>query len=376
MPSAPTILILGGTGNFGARIVRRLSQESGLKLIVSSRSAARAKASVDALGNVGVDTEIETVAVDQDSDSFAEDLGALAPDVVLHTAGPYQGRDYRVAGACIDVGSHYIDLADGRDFVCDIGSLDEEARRADLLLVSGASTLPAISSAVVDDLREKFSTIESIGTSIAPAHKTPRGEGTVAAVLSYCGRPIKCLRGGDWHTVYGWQDLRVQNYPALGRRLSAVCDVPDLSLFPEYVPGVRTVSFHVSLEAFWEHLGLWSMACLSRLGIVSDWSNYVPSFAKMSDRLQMLGSDRGGMHMRIAGESVAGRPLVYDWYLTAEENHGPEIPCTPAIVLARKLAHDELSQRGAMPCLGLMSIHEILDELSAFAISSEIKVSG
>ena len=101
-----------------------------------------------------------------------------------------------------------------------------------------------VSSAVIGSHRDRFDQIESIEISIAPAQRSPRGLGTVAAVLSYCGRPFDALVDGRWQTLHGWQGLRRQQYAALGRRLSAVCDVPDLELLPRMVPGVRTVSFH------------------------------------------------------------------------------------------------------------------------------------
>ena len=58
---------------------------------------------------------------------------------------PY-GRDpYRVARAAIAAGAHYIDLADDGAFVAGIGALDEEAKAAGVAVISGASSVPAIS---------------------------------------------------------------------------------------------------------------------------------------------------------------------------------------------------------------------------------------
>jgi len=36
---------------------------------------------------------------------------------VIHCAGPFQSQDYRVALAAMAAGAHYLDLADGRQFV-------------------------------------------------------------------------------------------------------------------------------------------------------------------------------------------------------------------------------------------------------------------
>ena len=372
MAGASKILVIGGTGHFGARISRRLARLPSVEILISSRGAAKAELLAQEIKLAHTNATVTGVALDQKSAAFDTDIRRLAPFAVIHTAGPYQGQDYRVAKACIDVRCHYIDLADGRNFVNNFKVLNYEARRNGVLLVSGASTLPGISTAVIDDLKSRMKRITGIAISIAPAHQTPRGAGTVAAVLSYCGQPFKTLKDGRWETTYGWQDLRVEKHPALGRRLSAACDVPDLSLLPEYLPDVRDVSFHAALEASWEQLSLWLMAWMTRLRLVRDWSRYANLFSAVSARLIALGSMKGGMHIKVSGESTDGKPATFSWYLTADDNHGPEIPCTPSIVLLKKLLRGELHERGAYACHGFFTLEEIMDELGDFAISSEI----
>lgn len=372
MAGRPAILVFGATGHFGRRISRRLAAERDIRLIVSSRKAAHAEAVAGEIrSNVNRD-DIEAVALDQASPDLVRQLRELTPTIVIHTAGPYQGQDYTVALACIEAGCNYIDLADGRAFVVGIRALDNAARSAGVSIIGGASTLPAISAAVVDSLHGRFRSIEKIETSIAPAHQTPRGIGTVRSVLSYCGAPIATWRDDRWQTVYGWQDLRWQRYPGLGRRLSAACDVPDLELFPERYAGVHSVSFHAALEASWEHISLWSMAALSRIGVVRDWTRHATRLSAISEQLIRFGSDRGGMRVRVDGTTAEGDNLSLHWLLVAERNHGPEIPCTPSILLAMRMARGESVEQGAYPCVGLLSIDEVVQGLSDHAISTAI----
>ena len=307
---ATKILVLGGTGHFGGRICRRLVGEPNTRLVVTSRSQAAAENLAIKLRTIDSSYPIDAAAIDQEASTFEADLAALSPNIVIHTAGPYQGRNYRVAEACIRIGCHYIDLADGRQFVQQFRQLDERARQADVLLVSGASTLPGLSSVVIEAFRNEFNSIDTVEMSIAPAHQTPRGYATIAAVLSYCGTPIEVLEDGEWVTRYGWQDLRKHAYPALGTRLSAACDVPDLAIVPEYLPGVRTVRFHAALEARWEQLALWCMSGLVRAKLVSSWNSMLPLFHFLSEKLIRLGSQKGGMHVRLAGNDVHGAPKV------------------------------------------------------------------
>lgn len=367
-----TVVVLGATGHFGKRICRRLLGESGLRLVVTSRTLGPAEALAAQLQSLGTDQDIVAAALNHQSKHFQTELKRLAPFLVIHTAGPFQGQDYGVARACIACGSHYVDLADGRSFVDGFGELNKQAERAGLLLVTGASTLPGLSSAVVGALNSEFQGIRGIEISIAPAHQTPRGRGTIAAVLSYCGKPFQVLTNGRWTTCYGWQDLRMQNYPALGRRLSAACDVPDLTLFPAQISGLETATFHAALEAWWEQLSLWLMAGLTRLKIVREWSRFVPAFDRVSQKLLKLGSSAGGMLITIRGIDHSETASQKTWLLTAHDNHGPEIPCSPALVLARNLLHDRIQKRGAMPCFGLVTLDEFDHEVRNLKISWQV----
>ena len=79
------------------------------------------------------------------------------------------------------------------------------------------------------------------------------------------------------------------------------------------------------------------------------------------------------MEISVSGDGRGGEPLAMDWSLTAFDNHGPEVPCTPAIVLVKKLLSGEIPERGAMPCLGLFSLDEFIDELAGFSIATRFE---
>src|SRR5687768_12569691 len=141
-----TILVLGGYGFFGKRICEALSQNKDVRLLIGGRNAAQAQATASKLG-LGVE---QGLAIDACAPNLAETFSALKVDTVIHTAGPFQGQDYTVARAAIAAAANYMDLADGRDFVAGIEQLDALARERGVFVTSGASSLPALSSAVVD----------------------------------------------------------------------------------------------------------------------------------------------------------------------------------------------------------------------------------
>ena len=96
-------------------------------------------------------------------------LADLGVDILINASGPYQWQDYRLARACIAAGVHYIDLADARAFVTGIAALDAEAKRAGVLVVGGASTVPAISAAVIDEIAPQFAALRCLPLSYRPA---------------------------------------------------------------------------------------------------------------------------------------------------------------------------------------------------------------
>ncbi len=140
------------------------------------------------------------------------------------------------------------------------------------------------------------------------------------------------------------------------------------------MPGVRTVSFHAALEVGLEHLALWLMAWLTRVNIVADWSKYARSFVRLGRGMRRFGSDRGGMRIRLLGKGPDDGPVEVDWNLLALDNHGPEIPCTAAVVLVRKLLRDEVFVRGALPCLDMFTEDEFMQELRDFSVSTEVTI--
>ncbi len=363
------ILVLGGYGNFGGRIVRALSMRADCHLLIGGRDEASAATSAKALA--ASPATVEGLAIDTRRSDLANRLRELRVDLVIHTAGPFQGQAYDVARACIEAGAHYVDLADGREFVTGIGELDAAARERGVLIVSGASTVPALSAAVLDRFRHRFESISEIAIGITPGNRTPRGLSTVESVLSYCGRPFTRWQGGRWRRVFGWQDQHRVFYPQIGWRWFANCDVPDLSLFPQRYGVTDTVKFHAGLELGVIHWGLWLMSWLARARIVRNWRPAARVLRNASDLLLRFGSDAGGMHIDITGIAPRieqGRRLRLRWILTALDGHGPEIPCIAAIVIARKLAAGQLDRVGATACLDLMTLEEFDDAVRHLSI--------
>ncbi len=312
--------------------------------------------------------------VDIGAVDLAQRLKALSPELVIHCVGPFQGQDYRVAGAVLAAGAHYLDLADGRQFIGDFASrMNDQAVSAGKAAICGASTLPALSSAVVEELRIGLSSLESIEVVIAPGQRAPRGRATLEAVFSYLGRPFQVWRCGRWERVWGWMDLQVAQFDA-GNRLAAACDVPDLELFPAWYAGVRTVSFHAALEFRAQHLALHGLAALRRIGLPLPVDRWAIGLSRMAGIFDAAAGDKGGMRVSVVGARSDGLGCVRrTWHLTVPAMDGPEIPCMAAILLARRLARGEVFESGAFPCMGFLTLAQFAPEFVRWRVSTRIE---
>lgn len=363
-----TVLVLGGYGNFGSKMAQRLAPCDDISLIIAGRSLAKAQALAERLQHKAANP-VRAQALDINSDSFDRQLATSGAQLLIHTSGPFQSQAYHVAQTCIAQGIHYIDLADGREFVAGFHTLDQEAQQKNVIAISGASTVPGLSSAVIDHYLPQFAALEQVDYGISPGNRAERGEATVTAILSYTGHSFPRLELGLEQAVYGWQDNHLHRFPApMGSRWLANCDIPDLSLFPQCYPSLQTIRFYAGLELPVLHLAMASMSWLARMGIVKNWGKYAAPITRLSRWFERFGSDVGGMYMKLSGIDHAGSPKTIVWTLLAERGDGPWIPTIPAVILAKKIARNGFRNAGARSCIELFTVEEFFDEVKDLAI--------
>ena len=362
--AALRVLVIGGYGNFGSYIARALAPEPAIQLLIGGRSQAKAAAFAATLPAAN---PAEAHALDIDG-AIAARLVELRPDLVIHTTGPFQRQTYAVAEAAIACGAHYLDLADARAVVANIGALDGSAQAAGVAVLAGASSVPCLSAAVIDRYLPDFARLTSVRYGITAAQQTNRGLATTTAILSYVGRPFFAWRDRRPFRVFGWQRLHAVRYPQLGRRLFGACDIPDLQLFPERYPTLEELRFSAGHEIAFLHLGTWGLSWRVRVGLIRHLERHADALLRLAFRFDRLGRGRSGMHMMLEGVDHAGQPLVRRWFLIARSGHGPFIPCMPAILLARRFASGEAIAPGARPCLDLIGLGEYLDALDGLDI--------
>eukprot|EP01080_Neovahlkampfia_damariscottae_P000434 gene434-6847_t len=359
------ILVLGGYGNFGKLISKRLSRNTSIDLYIAGRSSEKAKDFLTTLENKKVNSFVVDV---NNEDLFSKKLIELRPHTVINSCGPYTDMSYKIARLCLKHESNYIDLADSMEFVEGIDKLQNEAISKNKVVISGASTVPGLSSIVVDHFKDKFDEIESIDAIISPGNKqTFRGVATVASVFSYCGEPYQSLKDGKQQTIYGWQGMEKVIIPGImNNRLVGNCKVPDVALFPKNYRSLKNFDFKAGTELKFLQIGIYLLSILKRMKLIGNISDHAVLLDHMSRWFSNLGTDEGGMNINIHG-TKDNKKREINWSIVGIKSDGPEIPSTPAVVLVEKLIKNEIKPN-AYPCWELFSLKEFMKSLEDFNI--------
>jgi len=355
------VLLLGASGVFGSRLARLASEENGVHLTLAARGLEKIEALAAELAG-----EQTCLALNRDT-LTSHDLAGF--DLVIDAAGPFQSSHTRVIESAIAARVDYIDLADGRDFVKDFPRYDEVAKGAEVALTTGASSIPALSHAVIDELTRDWRFIEDIRIGIYPGNRAPRGLSVVEAILSYVGRPVRVFSEGAWREVPGWGLTHREDLPGIGPRWASVCDTPEQDLLVERYKPTQSAEFYAGMELSVMHLGLAALSLPVRWGWVKSLRPISRLMLSAAKAFLPFGSDRGAMSVRVSGADGAGRPTDRRWILNADANRGPNVPVLAAMAMVRRYRDGDRPDAGARVCSGLLKLKDFDADFARLGIT-------
>lgn len=341
------ILIIGGYGVFGGRLIDLLSDINELEIIVCGRHLSKAQKFCTAFRG-----QAKVRAMQLDRRDIAKVLSTERPNIVVDASGPFQvyGSDcYSVIQSCIAERVHYLDFADAADFVYGLSQFNEQAQSAGVFVLSGVSSFPVLTAAVLRDMALSMD-IVSVRGGIAPSVYAGVGINVMRAVLSYAGEPVTLQRNGEiGHGVGLAESCRYTvavpgKMPLRNIRYSLV-DVPDLQIIPLE---------HATLTDIWMGAGPVPETLHRLLNLLAkararfNLPSLVPFSTLFYIVLNMVkfGEHRGGMF--IHAEGIAnGERIEQSWHLLAEGDDGPYIPSMTIEAIIRKFLHGQQPDTGA-----------------------------
>jgi len=354
------VVVIGGYGVFGGRLAQLLLRD-GHHVFVAGRNLRKAEKWATRHGGCPLRLDLSQSLVP---------IREVAPRVLIDAAGPFQLRErdpYGVARFCIEHRINYLDLSDDPAFTAGIETLDRAARAVGCFCLSGASSVPGISSAVVVAMSADLASIDVIETAILPGNRAPRGRSVIAGLLSQIGMPMRVWRGGQWRQMDTWSDKKTYGLGHGLRRSGWSINVPDLALFPDFF-AARSVMFRAGMELAVLNCALSVLVVLRRSGFARNRRWQVPLVHCVSAMLFPFGTDRGGMAVYVTG-TKDGRPVRRSWHLIAEAGQGPFVPGVAVRALLRR---PETIRPGARPCLAEATLGQIKEAMSDLAIKTQL----
>jgi hypothetical protein len=360
-PSDPPLrlLVIGGYGVFGGRLVELLADEERLTILVAGRSLE--KAQVFCASRIRKALLVAT-AFDRDQ-PLPPQFEALKPDIVVDASGPFQSygaAPYRLVEAAIAHGADYFDLSDGAAFVRGVTGFDEAARQKGVTALSGVSSFPVLTSAVVQHLARDGLRLTAIRAGIAPSPHAVVGENVIRAISNYAGQAVRMRRGGQIVLAHPLtQTLRYTIAPPgklpLPNTLFSLMEVPDLLLLADLRPEVGTVWVGAGPRPEILHRALIGLSFLVRAKLLPSLAPLAPVFYR-ANRVLRWGAHRGGMFVEIEGRRHNGEAVKRSWHLDAEGDDGPYIPSMAIEALIRKRLAGQRLEPGARPATGALTL--------------------
>ncbi|GLS19058.1 hypothetical protein GCM10007874_20750 [Labrys miyagiensis] len=360
-PSEPSLrlLIVGGYGVFGGRLVELLADEERLTILVAGRSLE--KAQLFCASRIGK-ASLVAAAFDRDG-SLAPQLEVLEPDIVVDASGPFQAygsAPYRLVEAAITHGADYLDFSDGAAFVRGISRYDAAAKERGVTALSGVSSFPVLTAAVVQHLTRDGVRLTAIRAGIAPSPHAVVGENVIRAISSYAGQAVRVRRNGQAALAHPLTETMRYTIAPPGRlplpnTLFSLMEVPDLQLLADARPETATVWVGAGPRPEILHRALIGLSLLVRAKLLPSLLPLAPLLYH-ANRILRWGAHRGGMFVEIEGHGQGGARVRRSWHLNAEGDDGPYIPSMAIEALIRKRLAGERSKPGARPATGALSL--------------------
>ncbi|PZP55366.1 MAG: saccharopine dehydrogenase [Micavibrio aeruginosavorus] len=362
------ILIIGGYGTFGGRLVELLENESSLTLFVAGRSLEKARDFCSSRKTA----KATLIPAEFDRTGDLDDqIKKNQPQIIVDASGPFQAygeKPYLLVAACIRNKIHYMDLADGSAFVDGIHKFDNHAKAADVFILSGVSSFPVLSAAVVRELAKGMPDIYSIHVGIAPSPYAGVGGNVLRAIAGYAGQKIKIHQAGRMDHGYPITETMRYTISPPGRlplynKLFSLVDVPDLRVLSTVRPDAKKIWVGAGPVPEIFHIALIGFAWLVRKSVLKNLLFMVPLMELVTSHIRW-GEHRGGMFVEVTRKNNKGQIYKKSWHLLAEGRDGPLIPSMAVEAIIRMILKGNIPEAGARSAVNDINLSDY-DELFA-----------
>lgn len=184
------MLLYGATGYTG-RLIASMAAEYGLRPVLAGRNAA-------AVAGLAADLDLPHRAFSLD-DPAALRRGLEGVQVVLHCAGPFIRTWRPMSDACLDTGTHYLDITGEIEVFEGLAARDAEATEAGVMLLPGVGFDVVPTDCLAARLDARLPSARRL--TLAISSSGPLSHGTASTVLENQHRGGRIRRDGKLVTV-------------------------------------------------------------------------------------------------------------------------------------------------------------------------------
>ncbi len=245
------ILILGGAGELGRRLARRLlARFASVSVILGGRRPEPLERVAKALGAEAPD-RARTRRVDAaDTKSIAR---ALTDIDLLITAAPIAAHMEQIAAACVEVGVHALDShADPRAWAAWRGH-HRAMQRAGQCCIAQAGLHPGLSPPLVRAAAAGFDPGARLMTAMAMYERNTSTSSLLEIVDIMGTSELKTYQDGRWGNA-GWSFPRIEFGPRMGRRTCFPLFLDELEGLPEDLRLERLAAYVAGYNWFADYL--------------------------------------------------------------------------------------------------------------------------
>lgn len=247
----PTVLVLGGYGNAGRRIVRLLLEETDARVITAGRSETLARAHADRMNEALDRPRVFSTALDA-SDAPAVRAALDGVDLLL-VASSTSRHASAVARAALDAGVDYLDIHYAPGQTDAVRTLAPEVEAAALCFVIEGGFHPGLPAALVRHVANGFERLDTARVAAAVRidwRALDVGADTVREFAREIARtPMLVYRDGAWRRARWWstRDFATIHFGVpIDARSCAPVFLEELRRLPELYPTLRELGFYMA----------------------------------------------------------------------------------------------------------------------------------
>lgn len=233
------VKILGGAGAVGVGVARDLLRNPRVEqVLIADLNEEGARSAVEALG----DTRVSSQKVDADdrrSLSQAMDREYL----IANCIGPNYEYCRRIAEAALAARAGYCDICDDYDAAERLFELDEEAKRANVTLITCLGTSPGVTNMLAKRGSEMLEETDEIHTYWAVGGSDPTGPSELYHLAHICSDTVPQFLDGKQTRVPALSGEALVEFPEpVGKIALSYIGHSEPVTLPRFIKGVKTVT--------------------------------------------------------------------------------------------------------------------------------------